>query len=139
MDDDDGVRSVLCRLLAVLGIQTVEARNGEEALACWHRCRDQDRPLQGAILDLTVPGELGGVDVARRLKALDPGFRCVVSSGYWNEKTLGRFQDHGFVDSLPKPYSLAELSQVLERSVYLSHAPSRGSAHGEVAHGALSR
>ncbi|MBI2362432.1 MAG: response regulator, partial [Elusimicrobia bacterium] len=70
-------------------------------------------PFCAVVMDLTVPGGMGGKEAVRRLLAMDPAARVIVSSGYSNDRTLSDFAAHGFAASLPKPYTVAEVAQAL--------------------------
>ncbi len=61
------------------------------------------------IMDLTIPGEMGGLDAAAKILGLDPSARLIVSSGYSNDPILASYSKHGFREALLKPFSLEEL------------------------------
>jgi DNA-binding NarL/FixJ family response regulator len=69
------------------------------------------------ILDLSVPGGMGGAEAIGRLREIDPGVRAIVSSGYSNDKVLANFQSFGFCAFLPKPYDTRTLAMVMEQAV----------------------
>jgi len=56
---------------------------------------------------------MGGKETALKLKAIDPGVRIILSSGYSQDSTMSDFKKHGFADVLRKPWTPAQLSQVL--------------------------
>jgi signal transduction histidine kinase/ActR/RegA family two-component response regulator len=118
MDDDPVVRTLLKKLLELLGFSVDAAPGGQEALALYH-----DRTAAGAkyaavIADLTVEqGNIGGQELARRLLALDPSIKTIVSSGYSNDPIMANFREHGFCGVLKKPYQLKELEAVIADAV----------------------
>jgi len=67
------------------------------------------------ILDLTVPGGMGGMETFKKLREMDNKVRAVVSSGYSNDSTLNSYREQGFQGVIPKPYLLAELHQALQK------------------------
>ena len=69
------------------------------------------------LLDLTVPGRMGGKEAAAKLRRIDPSAKLIVSSGYSDAPILSEFKKYGFDDVIRKPYTLAELSEVLTRVV----------------------
>jgi two-component system cell cycle sensor histidine kinase/response regulator CckA len=73
----------------------------------------EGRRFDAVVLDLTVPGGLGGREVLARLLELDPEVKAVASSGYAAEPASSEAQQARFSGFLPKPYSLAELGRVL--------------------------
>jgi signal transduction histidine kinase/CheY-like chemotaxis protein len=113
MDDDESVREVAQRMLAWLRCSVILACDGEQALSLYERHRRQGNPIDVVIMDLTVPGRMGGKEAIGRLRALDPQVKAVVSSGYSNDSILSSYRDYGFQAVLTKPYNLEELQRVL--------------------------
>lgn len=113
MDDEASIRKVGGELLKRLGYEVDVAENGEEAL---DRCAQAVRagaPYHLVILDLTVPGGMGGKECMQRLKAIDPHVKGIVSSGYSSDPVMAEYQKYGFDGVVAKPYQLRELSQTL--------------------------
>jgi PAS domain S-box-containing protein len=115
MDDDPLVRGVLAAMLTELGFQAVFARDGAEAVVAYADAARRGHPFAAAILDLTVRGGVGGLEAVRRLLALDPGARALVSSGYSNDPVLSDHRAHGFRGVVRKPYRVEELSAALHQ------------------------
>ncbi len=67
------------------------------------------------ILDLTVPGGMGGAETLGRLQAIDPNVRTIVSSGYSNDPVMSSYRDHGFSSVIIKPFQINDLSRVLHQ------------------------
>jgi PAS domain S-box-containing protein len=117
MDDEGFIRDLARRMLERLGYRVDLARDGEEALECHRRARDAGDPFDLVIMDLTIPGGMGGREAIQRLREVDPGVRALVSSGYSNDPVMSRFQDHGFAGVVLKPYRLEELAAALEAAL----------------------
>jgi CheY-like chemotaxis protein len=113
MDDDASVREVVALMLSRLGYQVTTATSGEEAVEAYRRALDLGQRFDAVIMDLTVAGGLGGREATRRLLAIDPDARIVVSSGYSGDPVLADHRDHGFVARLPKPYATEDLERTL--------------------------
>ena len=113
MDDEDSVRQVCGKIVSVLGYEVAFARDGREAIASWQRAREEGQPFDVAIMDLTVPGGMGGREAARELLAIDADAKVIVSSGYSEDPVMAHHRDHGFSDVLAKPYRVADVSRVL--------------------------
>lgn len=114
MDDDAQIRQLTTVCLKRLGYEVEVAADGAEAIA---RYRDEGRagrPFAVVLMDLTVPGGMGGCEAIARLRELDPGVRAIVSSGYSNDPVLARHRDYGFLGVIHKPYRLADLGRALE-------------------------
>jgi CheY-like chemotaxis protein len=113
MDDDGMIRDVAGQMLAALGHTVATAANGEEAIELFRRAREQGRPFDVVILDLTVKKGMGGEEAIRRLREMDPDIRAVVSSGYSDAAVLADYSSHGFSARLNKPYRLGALKDCL--------------------------
>jgi len=117
MDDDDMIRLGLTALLGELGYEAETTASGEEALECYAEALKSDRPFDAVILDLTVPGGMGGAEAIGRLRELDPRVRAVVSSGYSTDPIMANYQKYGFKAVLPKPFQPADLSKAMEAAL----------------------
>ena len=115
MDDDEDVREVLARMLEALGYDPVVTRDGAEAVATYRQFHAEGARFLAVIMDLTVPGGMGGREAMGELLRLDPGVRGIVISGYSNDPVMSRPRDFGFSDVIPKPVSLAGLRETLAR------------------------
>jgi PAS domain S-box-containing protein len=113
MDDDDAIRSVTRRFLERMGYSCRTARDGEEALGEYHRFKREGGRWHAIICDLTIRGGMSGKAFATEIRKLDPDVLLIVSSGYADDPILADPKRYGFDDSLPKPYTAAELGQVL--------------------------
>jgi len=113
MDDQESIRRLSRAMLEKLGYKAVMARNGTEAIDLWKEAAQVGEPFDAAILDLTVPGEMGGEKALKRLRAIDPHIKAVVSSGYSNDRVMADFEKSGFNARLEKPYRINELGRIL--------------------------
>ena len=115
MDDNDTLRHLLLQMLERLGYEPECARNGSEALDLFSKAEAAHRPFRAVLLDLTIPGGMGGVATAKRLRELDRSARLIVSSGYSDAPVMSDFRRYGFDAVIPKPWSLPALSRTLRR------------------------
>ncbi len=115
MDDDALVREVVGKMLRKLGYEPVFAREGREALNLYTQGRDLGDPFAAVILDLTVPGGMGGIEAVQHLLANDPQARAVVSSGYADHPIMANYRRYGFQGGIAKPYKISGLSEVLQQ------------------------
>ncbi len=113
MDDEEIVRKVVCDMLAYLGYEGIEARDGHEALQLYASCRRAGRDIDAVIMDLTIPGGMGGKEAVQRLLALDPRALVIVSSGYSNDPIINDYRRAGFCNIVSKPYQILDLSRIL--------------------------
>ena len=117
MDDEDIVRQVLGKLLARLGYAAEFARDGGEAIEMFLQAQGSGQAFAAVILDLTVPGGMGGKETMARLLEIDPRVKAVVSSGYSDDPIMAEFAKYGFSDVIAKPYRISELGKVLHNVI----------------------
>ena len=113
MDDEEYVRRLVQTSLGRLGYEVTGAADGLEAVDLYRVARKSGQSYDAVILDLTVPGSLGGIPTLERLRQLDPGVCAVASSGYSSDPVMSNPSQFGFRAALGKPYSLKELHGVL--------------------------
>ncbi len=113
MDDDEDVRSSVVRMLKILGHRVTVASHGEEAIELYRQAHESDDPFTAVILDLTIPGGMGGKDVIPHLRAIEPSVKAIVASGYSIDPVMSQHQRHGFQAVIEKPFDVNELNQVL--------------------------
>lgn len=113
MDDEGMIRELAAEMLQHLGFQVTTCSTGEEAVAMCRLAKEAGKPFSFVIMDLTIPGGMGGRESAQEILAFDPGARLIASSGYSNDPVMADFRNYGFCGSIVKPYSLDELAQVL--------------------------
>lgn len=115
MDDDEVVRAVVGRMLHHIGYEVAHAEDGGEMLAAYEQAMTEKKPFDVVIMDLTIPGRMGGREAIGKLLALDPRARAIVSSGYSNDPVAANFAHHGFKGFVPKPYRVEDLAAELKR------------------------
>jgi len=113
MDDEEVVWRVAGKMLGKLGYEVEVASHGGEALELYQRASDLGRAFDAVILDLAVPGGMGGLEALARLKALNPDVKAAISSGYSDDQAMSQFSRHGFAGVVAKPYRLEELDSLL--------------------------
>lgn len=118
MDDEKQVREILREMLEMLGYAVETSRDGEVAVEMYRDARDSGRPFDAVVLDLTVPGGMGGEDTLNTLRQIDPGVRAIVSSGYSNDPIMSNYSAFGFKGVVAKPFTVHELSRVLHEAIY---------------------
>jgi two-component system cell cycle sensor histidine kinase/response regulator CckA len=117
MDDEDFIRELASAMLQKIGYEVALAKDGQQAVALYRKALDHGKPFDAVILDLTVPGGMGGKETVRQLVAMDPHVRAIVSSGYSNDPVMANYSDYGFCAAVKKPYLVQKISQVLFKVV----------------------
>ncbi|MEI8078512.1 MAG: CHASE domain-containing protein, partial [bacterium] len=115
MDDEVTVRQIVARILGRSGFSVTTAADGHEAIQLYQQAMADGAPFDAVILDLTVPGGLGGKETIKQLLALDPQAKAIVSSGYADDPVMANYADYGFQGIAVKPYTPNELRTVLAR------------------------
>jgi CheY-like chemotaxis protein len=114
MDDDRMIREVISAQLHTLGHEPVLTKNGEEAINKYQAMQDEKKPVDIIIMDLTIPGGMGGMEAVRKLLVIDPLAKVIVASGYSNDPVMADYKKYGFSAAIGKPFSLDELAKVIE-------------------------
>ena len=83
----------------------------------YKKAKESGNPFDIVIMDLTVPGGMGGKEAIKRLLEIDPGVRAIVSSGYSNDPVMSNFKRYGFKGVVAKPYKMKDLAEVLRRVI----------------------
>ena len=117
MDDEEPLRTMLVQLLTSFGYQVETASDGAEAIAVYEAAKESGRGFDAVLLDVTVVGGMGGIEAAFHLKELDPTVKMIVTSGYSDSKVMSNFEEYGFCDSLPKPWTINQLNGVFARVI----------------------
>ena len=117
MDDEEAVSTLAARMLAAIGFEATTAPDGEQAVTLFGQARLSGRPFDLVIVDLTIPGGMGGLEATEKMRALDPDLKAIVSSGYSTDPIMANFRDHGFISVLTKPYRLKDLKEALGRVI----------------------
>ncbi len=117
MDDEEIVRNVLEDLLTELGYEVVLTKSGEEALKEYVLSKNEGKPFDLVILDLTVPNGMGGEETIKELKRLDLFVKAIVTSGYYDSPVMANYSNYGFCGRLKKPFVIDELKKAIESAL----------------------
>jgi CheY-like chemotaxis protein/anti-sigma regulatory factor (Ser/Thr protein kinase) len=115
MDDEAVVRKTSVAMLNHLGYEAEEASDGGDVLRRVQAAAAAGAPFDAVIMDLTVPGGIGGVETVRHLRQAGVTARLVASSGYCNDPVMAAFHEYGFDGAVPKPYVVEEMADALRR------------------------
>ena len=130
VDDEDAIRTLVDFTLTRLGYQVVQAATGVEGVNIYSQKFQAGERFDAVILDLTLPGGMGGKEVLKKLIEIDPTVNAIVSSGYATDATMSRYQDFGFRGVITKPYEAAELGKTVHEVIASSHVNYGGHIEG---------
>ena len=123
MDDEETIREMARFLLGRLGFEVAVADDGRAAVRQFAQAREAGRPFDLVVMDLTVPGGMGGQEALAELRKIDPAVKAIVSSGYSSDPVLANHRKYGFSGVVAKPYQLDELTRVLREVLASSPEP----------------
>ncbi|MDD2464558.1 MAG: ATP-binding protein [Desulfobulbus sp.] len=113
MDDEAAICDIASAMLDYLGYEVDTCSNGLEAIARYDKAIAAGEGYAAVIMDLTIPGSLGGKEAAQQILARDPNACLIVSSGYSHDPIMADFRSYGFQGVLAKPYKVGALGQAL--------------------------
>ena len=113
IDDEEAVQTSAKEILNRLGYDVESVKDGKEGLRLYLRARGSGRPFQMVIMDLTIPGGVGGKEAIKGFREADPSARVIVSSGYSDDPVLRGFTEYGFSGAIIKPYNIEQLAEVV--------------------------
>lgn len=117
MDDEEMLREMTACQLEILGHETILVADGNQAIRRYQEQRDNGQPVDLVIMDLTIPGGMGGQEAAAELIRIDPDARIIVASGYSTDPVMAQYQDFGFRAAIEKPVDIASLSQAIAKAL----------------------
>jgi PAS domain S-box-containing protein len=113
MDDEEAIRGMARIFMDRLGFECETAADGAEAVRKYQEAAQAGRRFEAVVMDLTVPGGMGGREAMEHLRRFDPAVRVIVSSGYSRDPVMANHRAHGFLAVLPKPYGLEQLRKTM--------------------------
>jgi signal transduction histidine kinase/ActR/RegA family two-component response regulator len=117
MDDEEFIRNTAGEMLATVGYTVGYADDGAQAIDLYIRARESGEPYDLIIMDLTIPGGMGGVEAIQKLLEIAPDAKAIVSSGYANGPIMADFKEYGFKGVIAKPYRTDELCKVVQNVI----------------------
>ncbi len=113
MDDEIMIRDIARTILNYLGYEVSTCSSGEEAIELYKNSVESGTPFLTTIMDLTIPGGLGGKEAAQEILSHYPEASLIVSSGYSNDPIMSDFTSYGFKGAITKPYNVEEFQKTL--------------------------
>ena len=121
MDDEQSIRRMTEDALTYFGYEVASVPDGQAAIDLVSQSLENGKNFEVVILDLTIPGAMGGKEAIQHLKSLDPQIKAIVTSGYSDDPIMCDFKKFGFQDILVKPYKIHDLATILESMLFPVH------------------
>ncbi len=113
MDDEEDVLHATGIVLKYLGYEVEYAKDGSEAIALYQAMQEKGQPFSAVVLDLNVPEGMGGREAIKKLLAIDPDVKAIISCGYSDESMASEFRNYGFTGAVAVPFDLEIMKKLL--------------------------
>lgn len=117
MDDEADIRKLAGTMGKMLGYEVQVVPDGQEAITMYKKAMDDGQPYDLVIMDLTIPGGMGGKTCIQKLLSIDPDVKAIVSSGYSHDPIMSNYQEYGFKGVIAKPYKLKHFARILSEVI----------------------
>jgi CheY-like chemotaxis protein len=114
MDDEQSICRMVEDALTQFGYEVTVVQDGQAAIDLFSETLTSGGNFDAILLDLTIPGGMGGKEAIQHLRRLDPHVKAIVTSGYSDDPIMSDFQAYGFQGILVKPYKIIDLAKTLE-------------------------
>ena len=114
VDDDEGIRELFKINLNKLGHESLSSDNAAQDFTLYQESIDNGKPIDGLIVDLSLPGSLGGKEIADKIRELNPSVKVLVASGNTGAPEMIRFKEYGFDGAIQKFFKREEIKLVLD-------------------------
>jgi two-component system, cell cycle sensor histidine kinase and response regulator CckA len=120
-DDEEMLRDLAVSQLTILGHDAITAIDGTQAINKYQEYQDRGTPIDLVIMDLTIPGSMGGQEAARKLLKIAPDAKIIVASGYSNDPVMANYRKYGFCAAISKPIDLNQLNNTVSSILNSNH------------------
>lgn len=115
LDDEEMIRKLITRILSHAGYEVEPAADGSEVIDLYRQALKNGEPFDAVIMDLTIPGGMGGKETIKKLLEIDPQVKAIVSSGYSEDPIMTNYEQYGFCSMLSKPYNSKDIYIILQQ------------------------
>ncbi len=121
MDDEEMIREVASEMLKRKGYFVETASDGKIAVEMYKESIASEKPFDVIIMDLTIPGGIGGKEAVKDILAINPNAAVIVSSGYADDPVMADHAEYGFKGLIAKPYTMENIDKVLKKVLNTSY------------------
>ncbi len=115
LEDEDMIAELYKTVLEEMSLKVTIASTGEEAISLYREAMERGEKYNLVIMDLTIPGGMGGKETIKELLKIDREVKAIVASGYSTDPVMTNYREYGFIGRLPKPFKLDELKNEVLR------------------------
>ena len=115
MDDQEALLKMARRILGQMGYDVEFARDGVQAIDIYRKTFQSKAPFDFVILDLTIPGGMGGIKTIPELLKINPNAKVFVSSGSSNDPVMADYKSYGFAGVISKPYIIDQMAELFNK------------------------
>lgn len=117
MDDEEMVGAIAREMLQQMDYEVEVVKDGQAAVESYRKAMEEGRRFDLVIMDLTIPGGMGGKEAVQHIRALDRDARVMVASGYSNDPVMASYGKYGFCGAVVKPFLLQELAHSVQSAL----------------------
>jgi len=117
LDDEEIIGELVASTLTPLGYTVVQTTDSLSMLRLYKEALQAGHRFDLVMMDLTLPGGMGGRDAIKELKKLDPKTKAIVSSGYAMDAVMTDCTQYGFCGAIAKPFDLCHLAEVVRKAL----------------------
>jgi len=121
LDDEKMICTLVTKMLEMIGFSAVTVNDGKDVVVKYQESIDKGMPFDLIIMDLTIPGGMGGKESILQILKIDPKAKVIVSSGYSNDPVMANYADYGFSGRIGKPYNMDNLKKVINEVLNSEH------------------
>ena len=115
LDDEELILELVRDILELLDLRVATVADGREAVNIFKEAMAKGESFDLVLLDMSLPGELNGIDTLREIRKIDPSIKALVSSGYSADDIISNAKKYGFDGAVPKPYSISVLRDAVNK------------------------
>ncbi len=116
MDDEDIVADIAKQMLEYMGYDVAIASTGEDAISMYREAQNSD-PFSLVIMDMNIPGGMGGMEAVSHVLEIDEHARVLISTGYASDAIVNEYATHGFCGCIAKPFDMKGLQEAVVKAV----------------------
>jgi len=113
LDDEEMLQEIVQEILTLHGFHVDLASTGQEAVKKYKSAFEAGEPHDLVIMDLTIPGGMGGKETINEILKRNKDAKCIITSGYGDDQVLANYGKYGFKAALKKPFQLETLVEVI--------------------------